>query len=331
MGFVRPPARRGGIPAPHEVDLVPGLGVVQEVQQVWPASGAGRQADGKDQVAATRVGAACEDDGQRPGVIPPGCCPLLRGALRCYLTRLNTSRGPHGCRQLPRLLEDPHIGRKQSGLLGSRDRTVKATVPVGLQVPSKRAVQAERLPFPLGGVGAGAAGNSGVIPPPADLRPAEPAAGGVREQMPARRRLEHLVCLVHHQRFGDVMGEVAGVFHVAVGAALHPLPGQAQLQTPRLRVRSPAHIAGPVRVDGVPRIALQCPLDGPHRRVQVLGPVPGSGVVDVERQADHRKFGVLPPRPPLALVLPPKPASRRSVGSRYIGGGHGRTQFSAHC
>ncbi|MFJ9760364.1 hypothetical protein [Streptomyces sp. NPDC101149] len=122
------------------------------------------------------------------------------------------------------------------------------------------------------------------------------------------------VGLMHHQRFGDVMAQVTGVFHVPVAATFHSLAGQAQHGSPGFRIYRAARIPGPVRVDRVTRVTLQSAFDGPHRRVQVLHTRQVLKAVDVQRQPNDRQLGVLAALPALALVLPAEPARRHSVG-----------------
>ncbi|MFD0503457.1 hypothetical protein ACFQ0G_11895 [Streptomyces chiangmaiensis] len=106
-----------------------------------------------------------------------------------------------------------------------------------------------------------------------------------------------------------------GPLHVPVAAAFHPLTGQAQRLPPRFRVRFPAHDAGPVRVDCGASVALQGTLDRPHRRVQVLHTLQVLQTVDVQRQADDHRLGVLAALPAVAFVLTPEPATGHNIGS----------------
>jgi hypothetical protein len=192
-------------------------------------------------------------------------------------------------------------------------------------MPCEGAVQPERLPLPGDGVGAGAAGNASVVPPPADPRPPETVARRVWEQVPAHRRLEDLVGLMHHQRFGHVVSEVPGSFHVPIRATLHPLPGQAQLEAPRFRFRLMAHVTSPERIHRAGR-ASRCNarlMDhiaeyscSTRRRVAASWTSNGRRIT---------ASSAFPAHPAFAFVLPSEPAHWSVVG-----GGHGFQQLGTH-
>jgi hypothetical protein len=288
------------------------------VHQAGPASRPGREPDRQDEVAPPAVRAAREHHRQRPRVVPP--TPRGAGLRLALLVRLPGRDPPGralGALQPPRLRQHGCARREQRGPGRGRGRLVEPGVAVGGQVPGEGAVQAKRLPCPLGCVRAGAARDAGVLPPGARLRPAVPAPRGVREQMPGDRGLIHLVGLVHHQRLRHVMAQPAGAFHMRVRAAFHALAGQAELTPPPLRVQLAAGGARPVGVHRVAGVALQGALDVPHAGEQPLETLLVVRV-HVQREPDDGGLGALLALPASVLVLPAEPAAR--FGTDRLGG-----------
>jgi hypothetical protein len=98
VGFVCPATGCAGVATAYEVDLVPGIGGVQEVQQPRPPPTPRRQPHGQDQVSARAVGAAGDDDGRGAGVVPPRRGP---GLGRASPSVLLSQYAPKGVPALP--------------------------------------------------------------------------------------------------------------------------------------------------------------------------------------------------------------------------------------
>ena len=281
--LVAPATGLGGVLAPHQVNLVPGGCIGEEVHHAVPLTSTLGELDRELQLGLVGLWTTGKDHDQRAGIARP-----LRHPRRGHRVLIqHGGPGPQGC------------------YLGQGRVDPEVAMAVGIEVAFQGAVEPEGLPLVLDTVGPGSPMDGGEVVEGGEAQGAVALSRSVTPEM-AAHVLEDGGGHVVHECCRDMVGGPPRGLEVGPGGLLETIAGESEVfghVLPAQRV--PVFLAGPVTPTARRGVSLERPTDVEHGEVEPLEAASGAGVGGVE--AEHKGGHGLPSRhlPGGRLVLAP--------------------------